>query len=104
MVTKADLERVENGLKAEIAHSEATLQAEIARVESALRAETRHSGGDGEPAAAAPWRRRGRARVVRPAPACVAAAVSVGSDWVPRGICPGASSLGISSGPWIIVG
>ena len=83
MVTKADLERAETGLKAEIARSEATLQAEIARVESALRAETRHSGGDGEPAAAAPWRRRGRARAARPAvrcPACMAAAVSVSSD------------------------
>ena len=39
MVTKADLERAETGLKAEIVRSEAALQAEIARVEAALRAE-----------------------------------------------------------------
>ena len=39
MVTKADLERAETGLKTEIARSEAALQAEIGRVETALRAE-----------------------------------------------------------------
>jgi hypothetical protein len=39
VVTKADLERAEAGLKAEIARSEAALQVEIARVETALRAE-----------------------------------------------------------------
>ena len=39
MVTKADLERAETGLKAEIARSEAALHVEITRVEMALRAE-----------------------------------------------------------------
>jgi len=39
VVTKADLERAETGLKAEIVRSEAALQAEIARVETALRTE-----------------------------------------------------------------
>ena len=39
MVTKADPERAETGLKAEIVRSEAALQAEIGRVETALRAE-----------------------------------------------------------------
>jgi hypothetical protein len=39
VVTEADPERAESGLKAEIARSEAALQVEIARVETALRAE-----------------------------------------------------------------
>jgi hypothetical protein len=47
---------------------------------------------------------RKKAAALPKCPACVAAAVSVGSDWAPRGICPSASPLGVYRGPWIIVG